>query len=989
MQNTSLLRVFTIVFTGFAVGAPVGSCAPGAAAENEVTKATIYLDAKAPSSVKLAAKDLREHIQQITGKTIPVSTDAFSLKGYVIYLGDTAFARKQGIKTEMLPPDGFRILSNKNWMVVAGRDYSGPPKVGFNNPFRINESYNSKLDISAFGDAGTLFGAYYFLERYCGVRWYMPGTLGTVIPRAKKIAIPSINVRRAPAFEQRHAYYGFMDRSDDDTLWYRRAGFGSPAPLQVNHSFGFFFLKYKDTHPEYFALIDGQRDFTNLSTIGGGGNLNLSNKGLIQAAIDEAIAYFDQNPEQKIFPLSPNDGMTRISEDPESQAQIDKRAGEAGEFSNYIWGFINKVAIGVAKKYPDKLVGCIAYERYSQPPTNIERLAPNVAVVLTKFRAMYPTGTTKADTEKRLKEWSKKASHVYTWEYYCNTIFNPGWKGYPMFFSKLLQDDLKFERGLVKGEFIEAESWTPDQYGTAPERIKINYPGLQHLLLYLNARLLWDPELNAKQTLDEYYRLFYGPAEKPMRGFWELVETNWNKKGWQSSPTQVYDTAVIGNLLDLLRQAQAKTVDGSDYRKRVELILSEFSPAAEVAQRLSSLAKPDITVPQVDLANAAETAPVLTSGTNLLQLLDRNYNVASPATNMQMGWDAQNLYINIRCYEPQMAKLKTLANKRDSLQPPIWEDDAVEFFLAPVPVNPADPTKTLHYIVTAGGAIYDSKISKAGQGEDSGFNGNAKVTVTREESRWVARVAIPWKDMDIPSPQAGRKFSANFYRSRYAAGQLEQTSWAPLMNGQFFSPQDFGQLTLGDKPAAAAPVDASIIVPTSEKEYGSGASLQGFYYDGGIPGIGLFVGQPNPLTRNDRAIFKFDLWPLLEIAPQIEKVELAFAVRAVNGGAATRVLNIQHFQKPLAATNAEATSRDDVDNAGDVTLSLTDVSKTRNQRIDVTAWVKQDLARGYASSSFRFRDVQAEKEGNPKGQPAGITLESAAGSLPALLITKK
>lgn len=985
-----ILTVCAVLLTWTSLQACAQSTIQSAIIENGVAKAAIYVDKKAPPSVHLAATDLQGFLKQTTGVELPISNDAASLKGFVIYLGDTNFARKQGIKVQQLPPDGFRLLANQKWMVIAGKDYDGPPQVGFNNPYRLNESYNSKLKISAFGNAGTLFGTYYFLEHYCGVRWYMPGALGTVIQKTDKIVAPAINLRRAPVFEQRHAYYSFMEKSDDDALWYRRAGFGAPAPIQVNHSF-MFFLKYKDTHPEYFALIDGQRDFTNVSTANGGGNLNLSNPGLIQQAIDDAIQYFDEHPGQKLFPLAPNDGMKRISEDRESQAQIDKSRGEEGDFSNYVWGFINKVALGVAKKYPDKLIGCLAYEHYALPPSNIERLSPNVAVVMTKFRAMYPLKgeNVKKDTQERIKAWSKKASTIYTWEYYCNTIFNPGWKGYPMFFSKLLQDDLRFERGLVKGEFIEAESWTPDQYGTAPEKIVINYPGLQHLLLYLNARLLWNPDLNVQQTLSEYYRLFYGPAEKPMRSFWELVESNWNEKGWHSSPLEVYDQKTLDQLLDYLKQAQTASTLGTPYRQRVDLIFNEFSPAAELAERLAKLTKLEMQIPLVAGAAQTDKAATPNAGSPLVQLLDRNYNVATPATNMQLAWDAQNLYVTMRCYEPNMAKLKTLATQRDSMVPPIWEDDAVEIFLEPVASNPTDPTKTLHLIVTAGGALYDSKSSKGSQIEDRAWNGHAKVTVTGEASRWIARIAIPWRDLNITDPQAGGQLDANFYRSRYTTGQLEQSSWSPLMDGRYNSPQYFGKLTLSPQPPspeAALPNPISII-PASIKDFGSGPAAMGAYYDSGVPGIGLFVGHANLYVRNDRAIVRFDLRPLLEAAGKVQKVELTFAVTNSYGADARRTIDIQHFQNALGELNAEAANRPDVDDAGEVSVNPAEVSAERTQKVDVTAWIKSDLAQGHLSSTFRFRDVQAEKEGNTKGQAVGVVIGRASANLPALTVT--
>ncbi len=86
-----------------------------------------------------------------------------------------------------------------------------------------------------------------------------------------------------------------------------------------------------------------------------------------------------------------------------------------------------------------------------------------------------------------------KAKLIYCWEYYCDILMNPGWRGYPSFYPALVQQDLRALKGITRGEFIEAESWTTDQYAR-PLEIRINYPGLQHPLLYVTARLLWEPK---------------------------------------------------------------------------------------------------------------------------------------------------------------------------------------------------------------------------------------------------------------------------------------------------------------------------------------------------------------------------------------------------------------------------------------------------------------------------------------------------------------
>ena len=244
-----------------------------------------------------------------------------------------------------------------------------------------------------------------------------------------------------------------------------------------------FFLKYKDTHPEYFALINGKRDLTNLSCIIGGGNLCLSNPDVAKQWIADINDYFDKNPAQFVYPLAPNDGMMKICECKQCQSQINVSMGESGKFSNYIWTFVNKVAEGVALKHPNKLVGCIAYEGYHSPPSNIEKLHPNAAVMICKTRGYYTDKKYREKIKQTIDGWRRKTNNIYIWEYYRYSM--PPWRGLPVFFPHIISEDLKFLKDISKGEFIESESWTSGREDT-----KINYPGMQHLNLYITAKLM-------------------------------------------------------------------------------------------------------------------------------------------------------------------------------------------------------------------------------------------------------------------------------------------------------------------------------------------------------------------------------------------------------------------------------------------------------------------------------------------------------------------
>lgn len=756
---------------------------------------TIFIDPKSPDSVNLAANELSRYIELVTQKPVSITSDLGNLTKQTIYLGDTEFSRLKSIDTTKLPSDGFHIITTADGIAIAGKDYSGPPFSGTDNPYRINETYNANLKIGAFGDAGTLQGVYHFLRKYFGVRWYMPGDLGEVVPTKETVIVPSVDIERSPAFSYRYPYFCHFADSERDALWYRRAGFGAPFPVEINHSFERF-LKYKDSNPEFFALIGGQRDFTTLSSVMGPGNLNLSDPGLLKAVIADINEYFDQDPSKMLFPLCPPDGMWKISEDPISQAQIDPSMGERGEFSDYVWGFINKVAAGVREKHPDKFVGCFAYEKYNSPPKNIARMEPNVVVMICKLRRKFPDKEYEDYVKELVTQWKTKTDHIYNWEYYCDVLFNGGWRGYPVFYPNNVQKDLQFLRGKSAGEMIEAESWTPDQAGD-PKNTVINYPGLQHPLLYFTSQLLWDPEEDLVARVDEYYRDFYGPAHKEMRSFWETAEEAWMTKR-DLIPTSVYNRETIQKMLGLLDAGIEATQEDSVYRKRIDLIKNEFAPAAIRSSRLSNLQKPSVIVSKVKETRPVSVEsmnPIWEQGIPVLPFMDSSYDKPVPPTHLRLAWTEKGLKILLVCYEPHMGKIVSSASDRSKPDPAMWNDDSVEIFLR----SDSDLKRTFHFAVNSEGAVYDSKNStEFWQEADPGWNGRAEVAVRKEPKRWIAEISIPWSDLDIQRPQEGMKWTANFYRSRYAKGEREEFSWAPMTKGMYFAPEDFGEIILGN-----------------------------------------------------------------------------------------------------------------------------------------------------------------------------------------------
>src|SRR5688572_4544582 len=113
---------------------------------------TIYHDPGAPSSVKLAAKELQRVLEISTGAKLSITNAPASP---MIALGT-------GLSTETLPEEAFQIVTKGQDLFIAGNDTPDG-----------QQTWGSS--VGAGTSRGTLFGVYSFLEKVVGVRWLLPG----------------------------------------------------------------------------------------------------------------------------------------------------------------------------------------------------------------------------------------------------------------------------------------------------------------------------------------------------------------------------------------------------------------------------------------------------------------------------------------------------------------------------------------------------------------------------------------------------------------------------------------------------------------------------------------------------------------------------------------------------------------------------------------------------------------------------------------------
>ena len=226
-----MIRPHRILLTGAValLSALCGVC-PAAASVTLVRAGApasrIVTEADPPVTVRYAVRELQHYLEKISGARLPVAeetaTDAGERIRPGIYLGATQTADALGIRADDLPPDGFRIVALRDEvLVLRGRDYRGPPLPGRHG--RVHRNVTPDGTVRRYGETGTLNAVYRWLETL-GVRWFLPGELGEVVPRTDTIVFDGPAVTDAPHFHYRNLYAFWFDKDPEAARWWKRVG---------------------------------------------------------------------------------------------------------------------------------------------------------------------------------------------------------------------------------------------------------------------------------------------------------------------------------------------------------------------------------------------------------------------------------------------------------------------------------------------------------------------------------------------------------------------------------------------------------------------------------------------------------------------------------------------------------------------------------------------------------------------------------------------
>ncbi len=193
------------------------------------------------------------------------------------------------------------------------------------------------------------------------------------------------------------------------------------------------------------------------------------------------------------------------------------------------------------------------------------------------------------------------------------------------------------------------------------------------------------------------------------------------------------------------------------------------------------------------------------------------------ATEAQIMWDDDNLYVRFHCAEPLLDPVNNRVNdfrkrytERDS---DTWKDQFVVLIL-----QPPGSDHLYDFFINANGAVNDARapLAEPWGGRDTSYNPPIDLAAHIGDGFWEVEMAIPWSA--IGGPPDVEPWRACLGRRRSA--EPEASTWNATPAGGFHLPDNFGALRFVDiaqslavdLPLRLAPTDNQIQVTTRAEQ---------------------------------------------------------------------------------------------------------------------------------------------------------------------------
>ncbi|AZQ53085.1 DUF4838 domain-containing protein [Burkholderia cenocepacia] len=414
-----------------------------------------------------AADEIADYLSRISGASFAVSDDDEDRAPAIVVGGEHAAQRCGAANAAELGSDGFVICRSGIDLVIAG----ATPR-------------------------GTLFGAYWWLDRKLGVKWLAPDA--TDVPRQAVLRVDAAPVRQVPRFAYREVLsaegedkpfrahnllngesHGTSYRASPpgidmwDRSWLARDGDADFWTL-VPHD------RYAGAHPAWYA----------------GGQLAMMSADVRATMAAEIVKRLKRVPDPGGIWFGIRDMDWGWDPDAASRAFAD---AHGGALSAAFLDMVRDVSAQVRAAVPGARVAMPAYHWGFTPPDGMQ-VPDHVRVYPMTIQVDYSVALNEdrnARLRDGLKQWNAIARHITVWDHVVNFggYLQPTPNLYPVGRSIAWLATLPN----VDGYFAEGD-WQSRGGEFASLRV------------WLIARLLWTPTADPRTLVREYCDAYYGAA---------------------------------------------------------------------------------------------------------------------------------------------------------------------------------------------------------------------------------------------------------------------------------------------------------------------------------------------------------------------------------------------------------------------------------------------------------------------------------------------
>lgn len=404
----------------------------------------IVIPAAATAHEQHAGEVLAKYLQEISGVLLPIQDDVQEAQAKEICIGNT----NRSEATEQFSEDSFLIRSSGEKLFMRGTG------------------------------KGSLYAVYHWLENYLGCRKYSASV--KFIPKKKDIILKPVNDLQKPQLKFRQVYY--PDQYDEEYRDWHKLQLLEDEWGLWGHSYDKLLpaATYFKTHPEYFALVNGERKDSQLC---------LSNPEVLNIVLSKLESLVKADPGKKYWSISQNDGFGYCTCS-KCAAFDHKHGGPQASVLNF--------ANEVANRFPDLQISTLAYLYSMHPPSGLKS-ARNLSIMLSSINQnrAYPIATDprSAGFRNDLKGWAALTSNLMIWDYVVQ--FTNYLSPFPNMSS--LQPNMNYFGSTgISGAFIQGSEATLGEFSA--------------LKAYLLAKLSWNPKLDIGVLKSEFMTAYYGKA---------------------------------------------------------------------------------------------------------------------------------------------------------------------------------------------------------------------------------------------------------------------------------------------------------------------------------------------------------------------------------------------------------------------------------------------------------------------------------------------